>query len=118
MSHKLKNYLRTHRKRAGLSQDEIAFLLGCRSGTKVSRYERFARQPSLQTAFAYEVVFRAPARELFGGIFQQVEHTTLNRVQLLVRKLKAAKPDRMTAQKLRALKAAASRPAIESEKYL
>ena len=39
MPHKLENYLRTYRRRAGLSQDEMAFLLGTKSGTKVSRYE-------------------------------------------------------------------------------
>jgi|SRR6266576_4678451 len=62
MSHKLENYLRTYRKQSGLSQDEVAFLLGCQTGTKVSRYERFARKPSLETLFAYEVVFGAPAQ--------------------------------------------------------
>ena len=113
MSYKLKNYLRTHRKRAGLSQDEMAYLLGCRSGTKISRYERFARQPNLQTAFAYEVIFRVPARELFGGVFQQVEHATLKRVQLLVRKLNTANPDRMTALKLKVLRTTASALATE-----
>ena len=55
MSHKLQNYLRTYRKRSGLSQDEVAFLLGCQTGAKVSRYEPFARKPSLETLFAYEV---------------------------------------------------------------
>ena len=72
MSHKLENYLRTYRKRSGLSQDEVAYLLGCQNGTKVSRYERFARKPSLETLFAYEVVFGAPARELFAGVYQKV----------------------------------------------
>ena len=66
-SHKLENYLRKYRRRAGLTQDELAFLLGCKSGAKVSRYERFARTPNLQTALAYEVVFGAPARELLAG---------------------------------------------------
>jgi transcriptional regulator with XRE-family HTH domain len=73
MSSKLKNYLRTYRKRAGLSQDEMAFLLGCRSGSKVSRYECFARQPGLETALAYKIIFRVPTCELFGGVFQQIE---------------------------------------------
>ena len=68
MAHRLPNYLRTHRKRAGLSQDEVAFLLGCRSGAKVSRYERLARRLSLETAFAYEALFGVPARELFAGV--------------------------------------------------
>jgi len=69
MAYKLNNYLRTYRKRASLSQDEVAYLLGCRSGAKVSRYERFARQPTLQTALAYEAIFGVPVRELFAGIY-------------------------------------------------
>ena len=48
MTHNLENYLRTYRKRSNLSQDEVAFLLGCRGGTKVSRYERHARKPNLE----------------------------------------------------------------------
>ena len=45
MASYLHNYLRTYRKRAGLSQAEVAFLLGCHSGAKVSRYEHAARRP-------------------------------------------------------------------------
>ena len=103
-THKLQNYLRTHRKRAGLSQDEVAFLLGCQSGTKVSRHERFGRNPSLETTFAYEVVFGTPARELFAGIFQKVELRTLRRAQLLVERLSQTKEDRRSVQKLEILK--------------
>src|SRR5437879_2490611 len=58
MSKKLHNYLLTHRKRSGLSQDEVAFLLGRRSGTKVSRHESFARMPGPRTLLAYEAIFR------------------------------------------------------------
>ena len=108
MSHKLENYLRTYRKRSALSQDEVAFLLGCQNGTKVSRYERFARKPSLETLFAYEVVFGVPARELFAGAYQKVEKKILNRTQLLTRKLNRATPDRMATRKLQILKAITS----------
>ena len=31
-SHKLANYLRAYRKRSGLSQSEVAYLLGCKNG--------------------------------------------------------------------------------------
>ena len=111
MSHKLQNYLRTYRRRTGLSQDEVAFLLGCGSGTKVSRYEHFARQPNLQTILAYETVFRAPARDLFAGAYQKVERQTARRARLLVQKLVTTKPSRMEAQKLAALKSIAA-PAV------
>lgn len=118
MSRRLQNYLRTYRKRAGLSQAEMAQLLGCRSGAKVSRYERFARQPTLQTAFAYEVVFGVPVRELFGGVFEQVEHITTQRAQLLALKLKKAKPDRLAVRKLKVLRDVASSPTTESCNHL
>jgi transcriptional regulator with XRE-family HTH domain len=97
---KLQNYLRTHRKRSSLSQEEVAFLLGCRSGAKVSRYESFARQPTIQTIFAYELIFGAHARELFAGLFQDIERETLRRVEVLHLKLQQAKTRRRTNQKL------------------
>ncbi len=116
MSHKLENYLRTYRKQSGLSQDEVAFLLGCQTGTKVSRYERFARKPSLETLFAYEVVFGAPVRELFAGAYQKVEKKILNRAQLLTRKLNRATPTPTAARKLQILEAITSGSGIESDK--
>jgi transcriptional regulator with XRE-family HTH domain len=36
----------------GLSQDQVASILGCRSGAKISRYERFSRELTLRTAIA------------------------------------------------------------------
>ena len=113
MAHRLPNYLRTHRKRAGLSQDEVAFLLGCRSGAKVSRYERLARRPSLETAFAYEAVFGVPARELFAGVYEKVEREVVKRARVLGEKLNATQPDRTVRRKLDRLKAMT--PAAESE---
>jgi transcriptional regulator with XRE-family HTH domain len=80
---KLDNYLRAYRKRSGLSQDEVAYLLGSHSGTKVSRYERGGRLPNLDTALAYDFIFRAPARVLFAGRQQRVERSILRRVARL-----------------------------------
>src|SRR6266481_5732996 len=104
-SRRLDNYLLTCRKAAALSQDEIAFLLGGVSGTKVSRYERRTRVPQLDTALAYEAVFATPVRELFAGRFQKVERQIGRRVRLLVRKVENAKPDRFTGRKLEMLRA-------------
>src|SRR5438445_9134150 len=118
MSHKLQNYLRTYRKGSGLSQDEVAFLLGCQNGTKISRYERFVRKPSLETLFVYEVVFGALVRELFAGAYQKVEKRISNRAQLLIRKLNRATSDRMATRKLQILKAITSGSEIESHKKI
>lgn len=86
----LPNYLRMHRNRHGLSQADVAFLLGCRHGSKVSRYERFVRRPSLQKAFACELICGIPARELFAGIYDPVRQKTLKRAKLLLQRLEKA----------------------------
>jgi transcriptional regulator with XRE-family HTH domain len=116
MSKRLPNYLKTYRKRAGLSQDEVAFLLGCRNGAKVSRYERQARRPSMETVFAYRTMFGVPVRELFAGVYEKVAEETKQRARALAGKLNAAHPDRMTRRKLQCLRAMVS-GAPEPDQY-
>jgi DNA-binding XRE family transcriptional regulator len=79
----LQNYLRAYRKRLALSQDEMAFLLGLRSGTNVCRSERFARMPSLEDAFAYELIHGKPARELFSSLYEKVAREVTARAKVL-----------------------------------
>ncbi len=107
-STKLPNYLRTYRKRAGLSQDDVASLLGGHSGAKVCRLERVRRQPTLRTALACEAVFHVPVRELFAGQYQTVEREVRRRAGRLAQKLGNAPQGRRTARKLEALKQVAA----------
>jgi DNA-binding XRE family transcriptional regulator len=90
----LSNYLRTHRRRLALSQEEAAFLIGVRGmdkGIKVSRDENLAREPSLRTALAYESIYGRPVRELFAGLYEQVEQEVAQRARVLNYR-KTAKP--------------------------
>ena len=105
---KMNNYLLTHRKRTCLSQNEVAFLLGCRTGVKVYNYERFIRRPSLENVLAFEVIFGVPSRKLFAGDYEKVEQLTRKRAELLARKLTGAKSEPVKAQKLQALRAIVS----------
>lgn len=87
----LNNYLRMYRKRIGLTQKELAFLLGFNHPAKISRYERSSQNPRLITVIAYEVVFQTVSRNLFGGLFERVETETRQRIrQLLEMKLECA----------------------------
>jgi transcriptional regulator with XRE-family HTH domain len=92
------NYLRTYRKRLSLSQEEVAFLLGVKGmdkGIKVSRDENCAREPSLETALAYEAIYGRPVRELFAGLFEKIEGEVAERARVLRhRQGKKAKPNR------------------------
>lgn len=83
--HPRPNYLRTHRKRASLSQRHIAMLLGARSGTKISRYEHYSRIPDLMTVFALEIIYGIPARDLFAGMYDEARRTTLRRAANAIR---------------------------------
>lgn len=88
----LPNYLRSQRKRLGLSQDEVAFLLGTQDGAQVSRYESFARVPTLETALALEIILEKPARELFGGLYRDLELKVAGRTALLEAQKKRMPP--------------------------
>jgi len=98
-SSQLPNYLRAHRKRLGLSQDEVAYLLGAKSGTKTSRYERFVREPGFRSALACEAVFQRPIRELFAGLYGQIERDVAGRAKQLVLRSDRMKSGRQTARK-------------------
>src|SRR6266699_6662617 len=102
-SPQLPNYLRANRKRLALSQDEVAFLLGAHSGTKVCRYERFVREPSLETALAYEAIFKTSVSELFGGLYQKVEREVAERAKILAERSDGGTPGPQTSRKRQAL---------------
>ena len=99
-SRKLPNYLRTHRKRAGFSEEEIAFLLGLHDPGRVSRYEHFHSIPGLLTALAYHVIFKTSPPDIFGGKYQQVESLVRRRAKRLLKKLSTDRPDPRMARKL------------------
>lgn len=99
ISSPLSNYVRAHRKRLVLSQDEVAFLLGTESGTQVSRHENFARVPSLEMALAYEAIFQRPTREIFRGLYQRIEGDVATRAKTLVNKMDRCRPTRRNVHK-------------------
>jgi DNA-binding XRE family transcriptional regulator len=73
VNRRLANYLRTHRRNAGLTQPELGHILGhCNEGP-VLRHERFQATPSLVVALGYEIIFRAPVSEIFAGLRDEVE---------------------------------------------
>ena len=101
---RLPNYIRTHRKRAYLTQVEVAYLVGAKSGARISRHEHFKESPNLQTLLAYELLFGTPARDLFGGIHREVEQKLRDRIRCLIRKISRVGKNRVAKQKIEMLK--------------
>lgn len=97
---KLENYLRTFRKTRGFTQREVAFLLGGHSAAKVSRYEHSRRVPTLETIFAYEIIFGISAKELFAGIQERAGRRARHRVRLLARRLERQTKNPALARKV------------------
>jgi transcriptional regulator with XRE-family HTH domain len=91
----------------------LANLLGCKSASKVSRYERFERIPSLETALLYQAVLGVPVAELFAGMYQQAEKVASKRAKELSAKLEKA--GLLNEHKRDLLRAIEISPAINKE---
>jgi transcriptional regulator with XRE-family HTH domain len=87
-----RSYLRMCRRRSGLTQDELAFLLSGRDASAVSRYERGRRRPGISIAFGYEAIFGISARNLLEGLFAEVEQNVLEQASRLIRRVES-EPD-------------------------
>lgn len=66
-------YLRTHRRVWGLTQQELATLLGYKSATHISRIENGKRAPSMESALACQVLFGIPPSAMFPRAYDLVE---------------------------------------------
>lgn len=99
----LPNYLRSHRKRLALSQDEVAFLLGTMSGAKVNRHERFVREPSLLAALGYAAIFGKSVTELFAGLYSRIEKQVVAQAKLLANRILRGRPNARAACKRQAI---------------
>ena len=82
-SRQFENTLRTHRKRSGLSQREVAYLLGWETEAQLSRYERRRVLPRLEMALACQAVLGAPVSDLFPGPYETVAAEVKRRARKL-----------------------------------
>jgi transcriptional regulator with XRE-family HTH domain len=111
----LNDYLRMFRQRSGLTQNELAGLLGCGKGAKISGYECSDRQPGLETAIAYCLVFGVSYEELFTGKVQRLRRGIATRAGIAVNKLAKQPDSRLNRQKLKFLQEVARRVDLKRE---
>lgn len=84
MTHQqLATYLRSHRRNSGLTQWELASVLGYKHEGPVCRHEQATSIPPFFMALGYEVVFRVPASRIFPGFYQTVEQAIEARLAAL-----------------------------------
>jgi transcriptional regulator with XRE-family HTH domain len=102
------NYLRSHRLRWGLSQGELASLLGWKRAEVVSRIEKKQRPPTLKLVIACFILFGTPAAELFPDISASIETDVMARVWELYEKIQGD-PSRKTKIKIELFEGAIER---------
>ena len=73
-------YLRTHRRIWGLTQRELASLLGFESAAHVSRIENGKRAPTVESALACQVIFGIPPSAMFPHAYDVVEERVVREV--------------------------------------
>jgi transcriptional regulator with XRE-family HTH domain len=99
MTKRLKTYVRPARRRSGLTQRELAFLVGVKDGAAVSRMERLKRVPSLLWTRACALVFDIPAAQLFPQMFREIHEVVRRRANDLYEELQG-NPSKATRLKL------------------
>ncbi len=60
--------LRAARKRTGLTQEDMVYLLGGTTAGMVCRHEKGTRTPTVEMALGYALIHGVEARELFGNL--------------------------------------------------
>lgn len=81
------NYIKSHRKRHGLNQHELAYLLGTSHASTVSRIEKDQQKPSLEDMIALEMIFQMNMSQLFPDLYQFVSNKVLYRIDLFQQNL-------------------------------
>jgi len=83
----MSNYLRRERRAWGLTQRELAELLGCRCPKQLSRIERDVRPPSMRVLVASKILFGCPARRIFPRLYDEVEELVIRNAYRLHQRL-------------------------------
>jgi transcriptional regulator with XRE-family HTH domain len=102
------NYLRSYRLHWGLSQGELANLLGWKGSEVISRIEKKQRPPTLRLVIACFILFGTPAAELFPDISASIEIDVMARVQEMYETIQG-NPSRKTKRNIELLEIAIER---------
>jgi transcriptional regulator with XRE-family HTH domain len=79
-----KNYLRTYRKKFGLTQRQLSFLLGLNSGCRISILENGRRFPNIREIIIFSKLFDRPLSALWPWWIAEYENVLDLRISKLV----------------------------------
>lgn len=67
------NFIRLYRRKQRLTQKEVAELLGYRSSSTISNYERGIKTPQLENLLKLEIICRTPVAFLFRYQYRELK---------------------------------------------
>ncbi|MBK8954978.1 MAG: helix-turn-helix transcriptional regulator [Saprospiraceae bacterium] len=82
------NYLRVYRKRSGLVQEDIAYLLNLPDYSNISRYEKGLRSPTTELLLTYHHLFDVPIESFYEQESESIRFTLIQRIKDLIQELK------------------------------
>jgi transcriptional regulator with XRE-family HTH domain len=90
MEKKFTSYVRAYRRRWGFTQDELAFMMGFKSRSVVSKLERSTYVPTLLVGYALDSLFGTRDADLFPSLFLEVEAAVLARAYELYERIQGS----------------------------
>jgi transcriptional regulator with XRE-family HTH domain len=102
-------FLRGFRKQTDITQSDIGFLMNLPDYSKVSRWEKGETKPTIEILFVYHFLFDIPLNVLFEREMNGIHDYLINRIGLLIQKLKQAEPDEKMNSRIAFLEAALTR---------
>ena len=105
----LGNYLRARRRQWHLSQKELAFLLGYKNESVVSRLERQERSVTFGTSRACNIIFGSGADDIFPALSREQDAKLLRRMHELRANLEQGVSSKRIEAKLALLETAIAR---------
>lgn len=80
--------LRSQRRQSGLTQEDLADLVGVLSASQISRHESGEREPDLRSALAYRIIYDVPIKHLLPKLYRSIAAEVDQRASALAEKLR------------------------------
>lgn len=103
LSTKLGSYLRTYRIGTGLTQKDVAALLGMKTGSTISKTEKGKGIPPILVLLGYCILFEVHPKDLVPKIFNDIEQSICTRAVVVAGQLQKRHKTPMVLARLKFL---------------
>ncbi len=104
---KFPNYAKTCRKKTGLSQSEVAYLIGLKSPYFVCQTELGNEIQALSRALSYQIIFDKQVHEIFPLLSKHAALNAMKKIAVLSKQLELSSQTPASRRKLKFLDSAA-----------